>query len=125
MKLITEGSGANTKYYVQVGADTASKKILGDLTGRFHVSLSSAGAKRRDMHFPTLGKNIHIWMLEATSIMEVHGVNSITETSGNLLYTTQKSGFDTVIDCSSYEYVCFCTTSAYNGITVEFYLEYM
>lgn len=28
VKLITEGSGANTKYYVQVGADTASKKIL-------------------------------------------------------------------------------------------------
>lgn len=29
MKLITEGSGANTKYYIQLGADTASKKLLG------------------------------------------------------------------------------------------------
>ena len=28
VKLITEGSGANTKYYIQAGADTASKKLL-------------------------------------------------------------------------------------------------
>lgn len=28
-KIITEGSGAATKYYAQLGADTASKKLLG------------------------------------------------------------------------------------------------
>ena len=27
--MITEGSGANTKYYIQLGADAASKKLLG------------------------------------------------------------------------------------------------
>lgn len=30
VKLIIEGSGAETKYYAQVGADTASKKLLGN-----------------------------------------------------------------------------------------------
>ena len=30
IKLITEGSGADTKYYAQLGADTASKKLLGN-----------------------------------------------------------------------------------------------
>lgn len=29
MKIIIEGSGADTKYYAQMGADTASKKLLG------------------------------------------------------------------------------------------------
>ena len=29
VKFLTEGSGANTKYYVQLGADSASKKLLG------------------------------------------------------------------------------------------------
>lgn len=29
VKVITEGSGVNTKYYLQRGADTASKKLLG------------------------------------------------------------------------------------------------
>ncbi len=29
IKLITEGSGADTKYYAQLGADAASKKLLG------------------------------------------------------------------------------------------------
>ena len=29
VKLVVEGSGANTKYYIQNGADSASKKLLG------------------------------------------------------------------------------------------------
>ena len=29
VKFLTEGRGANTKYYVQLGADSASKKLLG------------------------------------------------------------------------------------------------
>ena len=32
MKLIVEGSGANAKYYAQIGADTASKKLLGKIS---------------------------------------------------------------------------------------------
>lgn len=119
---VYKGDDGNLHFRNWAGADTV---IPFNINGRFHVSLSSAGAKKRYMHFPTFGKSIHIWMIEATSIMEVRGANSITETNGTLLHTTQKSGFDTVIDCSSYEYVCFNTTSAYNGITVEFYLEYV
>lgn len=30
-KIISEGEGENTKYYLQKGADTASKKLLGDI----------------------------------------------------------------------------------------------
>ncbi|MFQ9637754.1 MAG: hypothetical protein ACLR0F_14015 [Eisenbergiella sp.] len=32
VKLIPEGSGANVKYYAQLGADAASKKLLGGKT---------------------------------------------------------------------------------------------
>lgn len=40
-KIISEGEGENTKYYLQKGADTASKKLLGKSTlyiktGLFH-----------------------------------------------------------------------------------------
>lgn len=124
IKVIAEGSGADVKYYAQLGADAASKKLLGNLTGRFHLSLCPSGAQKRYIHFPTLGRNIHIWMLEANTNMVVYGVNNITEISGNLLYTAEKSGFDTVINCSAYEYVCFGATSASNGLITGFYLEY-
>lgn len=41
MKIIPEGSGADVKYYAQMGADTASKKLLGEtdilfICGSFH-----------------------------------------------------------------------------------------
>lgn len=125
IKVIAEGSGADVKYYAQLGADAASKKLLDNLTGRFHLSLCPSGAQKRYIHFPTLGRNIHIWMLEANTNMVVYGVNNITEISGNLLYTAEKSGFDTVINCSAYEYVCFGATSASNGLITGFYLEYV
>ena len=35
VKFLTEGSGANTKYYVQLGADAASKKLLGSITPKY------------------------------------------------------------------------------------------
>ena len=38
VKLIVEGSGANTKYYIQRGADTASKKPLGSSGSFIHVN---------------------------------------------------------------------------------------
>lgn len=32
VKLLVEGSGANTKYYIQNGADAATKKLLGNIS---------------------------------------------------------------------------------------------
>lgn len=39
--LIPEGSGANTTYYIQLGADTASKKLLGN--GNYKISCRATG----------------------------------------------------------------------------------
>lgn len=125
IKIIAEGNGADVRYYAQLGADTASKKLLDNLRGKFQLSLCPSGAQNRFIHFPTLARKIHIWMIESTATMKVFGVNSITETTGTLLYTAERSGFDTVLDCSNYDYVCFATTTAYNGHVTSFYLEYV
>lgn len=39
--LIAEGSGANTKYYIQQGADSASKKLLGKVSPNMYVWTTS------------------------------------------------------------------------------------
>lgn len=39
--LVSEGSGTNAKYYAQIGADTASKKILGKTTPNMYLWTSS------------------------------------------------------------------------------------
>ena len=86
VKLIVEGSGANTKYYAQKGADTASKKLLGD-------------PKKLLQGFTCVAKheytnnNIHEVTYTATkdciAIAIVHDPNSIT-TTGQQLFTTEK-----------------------------------
>lgn len=43
MKIIPEGSGADVKYYAQLGADTASKKLLGKTEILSSLQLSSDG----------------------------------------------------------------------------------
>lgn len=52
--LVTEGSGANTKYYIQKGADTASKKLLG--SGKTHVL--SAGSANGTLSYSVNVSNI-------------------------------------------------------------------
>ena len=45
VRIIVEGSGEDVEYYAQLGADTASKKLLGDssqILAIFHASTSSA-----------------------------------------------------------------------------------
>lgn len=45
VRIIVEGSGADVEYYAQLGADTASKKLLGDspqILAIFHASTSDA-----------------------------------------------------------------------------------
>lgn len=49
IKLITEGSGADTKYYAQVGADAASKKALGDVKVK-RGSVNGAAGEQIKIH---------------------------------------------------------------------------
>ena len=45
MKVIPEGSGANVKYYAQLGADAASKKLLGDMPSKLnYISAGISGS---------------------------------------------------------------------------------
>ena len=44
VKVIPEGSGANVKYYAQLGADAASKKFLGDMPSKLnYISAGISG----------------------------------------------------------------------------------
>lgn len=45
VKVIPEGSGANVKYYAQLGADAASKKLLGDMPSKLnYISAGISGS---------------------------------------------------------------------------------
>lgn len=59
VKLIVEGSGANTKYYAQLGADTASKKPLGNPS----VSCKRVSWSGRSslIHTVDIGKNLELY----------------------------------------------------------------
>ncbi len=65
LKLIAEGSGADVKYYAQLGADTASKKPLGSsmykCPDRWQIASKTVGYARNNLMFIlTYGKNIKI-----------------------------------------------------------------
>jgi hypothetical protein len=65
LKLIAEGSGADVKYYAQLGADTASKKPLGSsmykCPDRWQIASKTVGYARNNLMFIlTFGKNIKI-----------------------------------------------------------------
>ena len=42
IRFLTEGSGADTKYYIQAGADAASKKLLGRELDSFYTNMNSS-----------------------------------------------------------------------------------
>lgn len=59
VKLIVEGSGANTKYYAQLGADTASKKPLGNPSVSCkRVSWSGRASLTQNID---IGKNLELY----------------------------------------------------------------
>lgn len=58
VKFITEGSGADTKYYVQMGADAASKKLLGGDYDPLQVYWESSSSQY--LCIPTNGHDIKI-----------------------------------------------------------------
>ena len=65
LKLIAEGSGADVKYYAQLGADTASKKPLGsnvyECPSKLKIPSRVMGdSYLRPMFLLTFGKNIKI-----------------------------------------------------------------
>ena len=65
LKLIAEGSGADVKYYAQLGADAASKNILGSsmykCPDRWQIASKTFGYARNNLMFIlTFGKNIKI-----------------------------------------------------------------
>lgn len=65
LKLIAEGSGADVKYYAQLGADTASKKPLGSsmykCPDRWHIASKTVGFSRNNpMFILTFRRNIKI-----------------------------------------------------------------
>ena len=57
VKLVVEGSGANTKYYIQNGADSASKKLLG--SGNNSVIIRG-GATGEHLAYATSGSTITV-----------------------------------------------------------------
>lgn len=98
VKLITEGSGVNTKYYIQLGADAASKKSLGSSMykcpdiSRLHIDSLNIGANR--VHtILTFGRDIKLssdatqfdfnnayWVFMGTNYIS----NVMFETSSNI-----------------------------------------
>ena len=77
MRIIAEGSGANTNYYAQLGADTASKKLLGDSTqvlAMFHAS--SSGITRYTADRKIVGLTMVVEdARKSYTVLKINGVN--------------------------------------------------
>lgn len=127
VKIITSGSGASTKYYLQLGADTASKKLLGETTVALASSTSAnsvSGTVSKTYTATQAGKVIAVVM--AVTGNDTHAVYYgpsvvASATSGSKvanLKSLTAIGYNSNLSASSGDAVvgCFLGTMAAKGV---------
>lgn len=105
VKIIPEGNGVTTKYYAQLGADTASKKLLGDMPSKLnYISTGISGSNNVSVPAGDYYFMISIWATGGAgncSIISFPGTfsllgNTAIEENGNskvVLYKIQNATF--------------------------------
>ena len=82
--MITEGSGANTKYYIQTGADAASKKQLGSAEVKFLHSSIDANATLRYTLDNDYSDVIIVTTLYRADMNGVPTINNVSISAGTM-----------------------------------------
>ena len=116
-QITTEGSGEDTKYFIQSGADTASKKELGIEPSTLRLVLYG----RAYSYIPTYGKNIRVTRWQdsgnGTSGVSFYGTDSIGGEVGDALTHLDPSADnnDYTIECEAFKYIAFESANAPSG----------
>lgn len=116
-QITTEGSGESTKYFIQRGADSASKKELGVEPSTLRLRLYG----RAYSYIPTYGKNIRVTRWEnsgnGTSGVSFYGADSIGGEVGDALTHLDPSANneDYTIECEAFKYIAFESKNAPSG----------
>ena len=106
-QITTEGSGEDTKYFIQSGADTASKKELGVEPSTLRLRLYG----RAYSYIPTYEKNIKVtrWEDNASGLsgLSFYGTDSIGGEVGDALPHIDPSSDndDYTIECEAFKYI--------------------
>lgn len=108
MILTKTGSGSSTKYYIQAGADAASKKQLGSYDKmRIYAYLNTQGG----IYIPTNGRQIKITLAGSSPTeragLVLYGMDAVDSPSANrtkLPYDASNTMY-TIPDTTSYKYV--------------------
>ena len=123
VRIISEGSGADAKYYAQIGADAASKKTLG--SGVIDTPLRIIGGVKSDKYVsvPTFGRDIRITCtaLGQSNVM-IHGsdIADFSTVTAEDIRKLTKEVFD--ISAKDYKYIiirCASTMTTYFTATIE------
>ena len=114
VRIIPEGSGAGVKYYAQVGADAASKKLLGIEPLTLRIRLQGSNAQEDYSHIPTYNKNILItrWGSGGSNLdkLAFYGANSIDDIGSKIPF---RDAGDT-LDCKNYKYIAVAAPGGAN-----------
>lgn len=114
VRIIPEGSGAGVKYYAQVGADAASKKLLGIEPLTLRIRLQGSNAQEDYSHIPTYNKNILItrWGSGGSNLdkLAFYGANSIDDIGSKIPF----SDAGDTLDCKNYKYIAVAAPGGAN-----------
>lgn len=125
--IVTEGSGADTEYYIQKGADSASKKRLGKtkLRGGYRLSTTYYGNTTSSLSFSDIkGTVLTVSTSGITRMQNVSDTSRfIVRIDGVVKLSTQSAGTHT-FDISQASSVMFSVEPPNSGNTAVAYGSY-